>query len=180
MVTISAILLLAAATALGVFFLWIRSGSHSGLDEETIKASMRDVDVDAFRNLLDPEEEQYLRENLPHSEFKTIQRERLGAALDYIGALSHNASLLLQLGQTARQSPDSRVVDAGRHIVDNALRLRLYALWARCCVYAKIAFPSAILEPRTIVTHYQEMSNSVALLGRLQRSTGSTAAAKAV
>lgn len=171
MVTLLAIFFLAVATALGVFFLWVRSTTYSGVDEETIKASMRDVDVEAFRNLLDSEEEEYLRENLPASDFRAVQRERLAAALDYIGALSHNASLLLQLGQTARQSPDPRVADAGRHVVDNALRLRLYAVQVRCGVYAKIAFPGANLEPRGVVAHYQEVSNWAALIGRLQRPT---------
>lgn len=175
MVTLLAIFLLAAATALGVFFLWIRSGIRSGVNEETIKGSMREIDVEAFRNLLDPEEEQYLRENLPVADFRAVQRERLGAALDYIGALSHNASLLLQLGQTARQSPDPRIADAGRHVVDNAIRLRLYALQVRCGVYAKIAFPGATLEPRAVVTHYQEVSNWAALLGRLQHAGGAVA-----
>lgn len=179
MVTLLAIFLLAMATALGVFFLWTRSNAHTRLDEEAIKARMHDVDVEAFRNLLDPEEEQYLRENLPSSDFRAVQRERLVAALDYIGALSDNAALLLQLGQTARHSPDPRVVDAARHVVDNALRLRLYALQARCGVYAKIAFPGASLEPRNVVTRYHEVNNWASVLSRLQRPSGG-AVAKAV
>jgi hypothetical protein len=176
-VTLLAIFLLVVATALGVFLLWIRSGSHSGLDEETINARILAVDIEAFRNLVDPEEEQYLRENLPAADFRAVQRERLGAALDYIDALSHNASLLLHLGQTARQSPDPRVADAGRHVVDNALRLRLYALEVRCRLYAKIAFPGAALETRAVVIHYQEVSNWAALLGRVQHTGGAVAKA---
>ena len=169
MVTLLAIFILAVATALGVFYLWIRSGARSGVNEETIKGNMQEIDVEAFRNLLDAQEEQYLRENLPAADFRAVQRERLGTALDYIGALSHNASLLLQLGQIARQSPDPRIAEAGRHVVDNAIRLRLYALRVRCGVYTKIAFPEATLEPRAVVTHYQEVNNWAALLGRLQR-----------
>jgi hypothetical protein len=174
-VTLLAIVLLGTATALGVFFLWIRSGARSGVDEETIKGSMREIDVEALRNLLDPEEEQYLRENLPAADFRAVQRERLGAALDYIGALSHNASLLLKLGQSARQSPNPRIADVGRHVVDNAVRLRLYALQVRCGLYAKITFPGATLEPRAVVTHYQEVNNWAALLGRLQHPGGAVA-----
>ena len=168
MVTLLAILLLATATVLGVFFLWIRSGSHSGLDDETLDARIFAVDIEAFRNLVDPEEEQYLRENLPAADFRAVQSERLDAAKEYIGVLSHNAAFLLKLGQAARQSPDPRVADAGRHVVDNALRLRLYAMEVRCRLYAKIAFPGVALEPRAVVTHYQEVSNWAALLGRLQ------------
>ena len=177
MVTLLAIFLLAAATALGVFFLWIRSGTHSGLDEETINAGILTIDIEGFRNLVDPEEEQYLRENLTAADFRAVQRERLDAAKEYIGALSHNAALLLKLGQAARQSPAPRVADAGRHVEENALRLRLYALEVRCRLYAKIAFPGTALEPRAVVTHYREVSNWAALLGRLQQADGAVAKA---
>ena len=37
---------------------------------------LRSVDLRAFRNLMDPEEEDYLRQHLPAAEFRRIQRER--------------------------------------------------------------------------------------------------------
>ena len=178
MVALLATLLLTVATALGLFFLWIRSGTHSGLDEKTLNATIRTVDIEAFRNLVDPEEEQYLREHLPAADYRAVQRERLRAALEYVGALSQNAALLMRIGQAARLSPDTRVAEAGRHVVDNALRLRLYALEVRCRIYSKIAFPGAALEPRAVVTHYQEVSNWASLLGRLQHTGGAVAKAR--
>jgi hypothetical protein len=179
-VTILAILVLAGATALGVFFLWIRSKRRAGLDEAEINAKMSAVDLEAFRNLVDPEEEQYLRENLPAADFRAVQRERLVAALDYVGGLSQNASLLLQLGQVAKSSPDPRVAEAGQHIVDNAVRLRFYAVMVKGRLYAKIAFPTAKLEPAGVLSHYQEVSNWAALLGRLQHPAESAVVARAL
>ena len=177
--TLLAISALAVATALGVFILWIRSHGPAGLNEADINSKIQAVDVEAFRNLVDPTEEQYLRNSLPPVEFRAVHRERMKVALDYVGALSKNGALLLQLGQAAKASPEPRVAEAGQHIVDNALRLRLYALQVRIRLYAKIAFPTAKLEPAGVVSEYQAASNWAALLARLQDHTRQTAIAKA-
>lgn len=178
--TLLVVLIIFAATVLGVLFLWMRSRRHAAFDETEIGARINAFDLEAFRNLVDPEEEQYLRENLPAGDFRTLQRERLKAALDYVGALSENGALLLQLGQAAKTSSDPRVAEAGQHIVDNAVRLRLYALRVRTKLYAKIAFPSAKLEPTEVLTQYQEASNWAALLKRLQHLGEGTVVAKAL
>ncbi|MFZ0802262.1 MAG: hypothetical protein WAN70_08850, partial [Terriglobales bacterium] len=51
---------------------------------------IRSVDLRAFRNLTDPEEEEYLRLNLPPADFRRIQRERLRAAVEYIRCAAFN------------------------------------------------------------------------------------------
>jgi hypothetical protein len=113
-------------------------------------------------------------------DFRPVQRERMKAALDYVRALSQNGALLLQLGQSAKASSDPRVAEAGQHIVDNAVRLRLYTLRVRARLYVKIAFPTAKLEPAGVVSEYQEARNWAALLGRLQHPGGSAVTAKAI
>ena len=178
--TLLAISALAVATALGVFLLWLRSRGPSGLNEADINSKIQSVDVEAFLNLVDPTEEEYLRHSLPAVDFRAVQRERMKVALDYVRALSKNGALLLQLGQAAKASPEPRVAEAGQHIVDNALRLRLYTLQVRIRLYAKIAFPTAKLEPTGVVSEYQEASNWAALLVRLQDPTRQTAIAKAM
>ena len=60
---------------------------------------IRPVDVGAFRNLMDPEEEQFLRENLTKSDFRRIHRERLRAAIEYAGCAAWNAAILLEWGK---------------------------------------------------------------------------------
>jgi hypothetical protein len=179
-VTVLAISILALATALGVFFLWVRSTHYSGRNEADINSKINEVDLEAFQNLVSPQEELFLRENLAASDFRVVQRERLKAALDYVGALSENGALLLQLGQAAKASADPRVAEAGQHVVDNAVRLRLYALRVRARLYLKIALPTAKLEPTGVVNEYQEASNWAALLNRLQHPATTTAVAKAL
>jgi hypothetical protein len=179
-VTLLLVLIVFAGTALGVFLLWVRSRRRLGLNEAELSSTISDVDLEAFQNLVDPEEEEFLRENLPASDFRAVQRERLKAALDYVGALSQNGALLLQLGQAAKASADPRVAEAGQHIVDNAVRLRLYALRVRARLYVKIALPTAKLEPAGVVNEYQEASNWAALLNRLQHPANNVVIAKAL
>ena len=80
---------------------------------------LRYVDVDAFRNLIDPAEEEYLRLRLSHSDFRKIHRERLRAAVDYVSGAAHNAALLVRLAEVARSSSDPATAAA--------------ACWPGCC-----------------------------------------------
>jgi hypothetical protein len=118
----------------------------------------RPVDIDAFRNLIDPAEEDFLRRNLPTGEFRVIQRERLRAAVEYVSCAAHNAAVLVRLGEAARASSDPKIAQAGRQLLDSALRLRLYALLSMIRLYLGIAFPGAHLSAGSLADNYQHLS----------------------
>ena len=174
------ILVLIAGLALTFFLFRIRGFRVTLSESSKLADHLLAVDLDAFRNLVDPDEEQYLREHLPPAEFRSIQRQRLRAALDYIGGVSHNASILLRFGQTARLSHDPRVAEAARQLVDDAVRLRLYALVAAAKLCARIVFPDTLLEPVGIVDSYQSVIHRATLLGRLQDPTKAALLSKAL
>jgi hypothetical protein len=178
--TASLILVLFASVALVFFLLRMRGYGVAPVDSSNLGDRLRSVDLDAFRNLVDPDEEQFLRSHLPPSEFRAVQRQRLRAAVDYVAGVSHNAALLLHLGQGARRSPDALVAEAGRQLVDDAARLRLYSLVATSKLYAQMAFPGTVLEPAGIVDYYQSMSHRAALLGRLQNPAKAALLSKAL
>ena len=46
-----------------------------------LAGSIRPIDIDAFRNLINPIEDEYLRRRLPPSQFRMVRRERLRARL---------------------------------------------------------------------------------------------------
>jgi hypothetical protein len=165
--TVTVLLILLAVVTL--VLLIVRGGvGRVAWDEADLSGGIRPVDLDAFRNLIDPKEEEFLRANLPPAQFRTIERQRLCAATDYLREVSHNAALLLHLGQAARRNPDVRIAEAGQNLADNALRLRLYSVLALCKIYIRIAFPGAVLQPAGIVDRYQQMTERAAQLGRLQ------------
>jgi hypothetical protein len=136
-----------------------------GLTE--VSAQVRPVDVLAFRNLVDPREEDYLRARLPARAFRKVQRKRLLAAIAYVTCVAENAAILLRLGEAARSSADPEVVTAGQELVDAALRLRLYSLLVIPKLYLGVAFPSVPFSPAAIADKYQHVTGLVGQLGRM-------------
>lgn len=149
--------------------------SANVLEEPT--EHIRAVDVEAFRNLIDPGEEEYLRTNLSPAEFRRIQRERLRAAVEYVSCAAHNAAILLRLADAGRRSSNPATAEAAQKLVDNALRLRLYALHAIPRLYLGMILPGSRISPVRVVDRYEQMTRLVVLLGCLQYPTRGVSAA---
>lgn len=169
--TITLILVTFAALALAYFLFGIRRGATLRGDETDITRRLVEVNLVAFRNLVDEDEEQFLRQNLPSSEFRAIHRARSRAALDYIGGVFSNAGILLQFGQLAKRSTDPDVAEAGHRLVDNAARLRLFAVLASSKLVMGMIFPDAKLGAAGIADTYHQTKEWAAVIGRLQDPT---------
>lgn len=148
------------------------SAAVSKLDD--LAGRTRPVDLEAFRNIIDPEEEAFLRANLSPSEFRAVQRERLQAALDYVRNAAHNAAILLRLGEAAARSTDPKIVAAGQQLINSALRLRLYASLSIAKLYLGIALPGAHLSAGRLLDSYQQLSGLTGQLALLQRPAQAT------
>ena len=127
------------------------------------------IDLSAFRNLISPEEEEYLRRQLPPAEFKRLRKERLRAAVAYVQCALQNAAILLRLGEAAQTSADPQLATAGRKLVDNAIRLRLYAFFALSKLYLNIVFPGLQLSPVAVADRYEHLTEAMARFTRLQQ-----------
>jgi hypothetical protein len=172
-------LILVALAFLALGFL-IRVSKGRALTSEVLEnptEHIRAVDVEAFRNLVDPDEEEFLRTNLPPVEFRRIQRERLRAAVEYVSCAAHNAAILLRLADAGRRSSDPATAEAAQKLVDNALRLRLYALQAIPRLYLGMILPGSRISPVRIAESYEQMTRLVVLLGCLQYPTRGVSAA---
>jgi hypothetical protein len=132
---------------------------------------LRSVDLRAFRNLMDPEEEEYLRRNLPPADFRRIQRERLRAAVEYIQCAASNAAVLMRIAEAARRNPDPATAEAAARLIDNAIRLRSYAFQAIPKLYLAMVFPGRRFSSARVAESYEQMTRQVVLLG-LQYPTG--------
>ena len=86
------------------------------------------------------------------------------AALEYVQNSAHNAVFLLRMGEAATQSADPRIAQAGRQLVDTALRLRAYALLSGATLYVRMLFPQRRLAFGKLADNYQHLS---ALAGQL-------------
>ena len=165
-------ILVMVAMALLFLLLYMEGGHNSSVKSlEDLAGQTRPVDIEAFRNLMDPQEEEFLRANLLPREFRAIQRERLAAATEYIRNTTHNAGVLLRLGEAAARSTDPRIALAGRQLIDSALRLRAYALLSVSKLYLRMAVPEARLSYGQLAENYQHLSGLARQLALMQYPT---------
>jgi hypothetical protein len=165
-------ILIFVALAILLLLLYVEGGQNSSVNRlEDLAGRTRPVDLEAFRNLVDPREEDFLRTSLLPRDFREIQRERMRAALEYIRNTSHNAAFLLRLGEAATRSADPRIAQAGRQLIDSALRLRVYSLLSGGKLYVRMAFPEARLSYGKLADNYQYLSALASQLALMQYPT---------
>jgi len=133
-----------------------------------LDAYTRPVDLPAFRNLIDPAEEHYLRQRLPAGQFRALQRERAHAALDYVRRTAYNGALLLRVGEAASHDQDPEVAAAARALMNDALRLRMKAMLAMVVLYGRMAMPGARISVGRVTDIYENLTQGLVRLTRLQ------------
>lgn len=159
------VLVLAAFVTLAVLLYLARKRALAVRWLQEPAARLRSVDLEAFRNLVDPGEEQFLRAHLPPAEFRSIQRERLRAAVEYVSAVAHNANVLLRLGQAARLNADPSIAASGESLVETALGLRLTAFRSLAVLYLGIIVPGGHVSLSGVAERYELITEQVVLLG---------------
>lgn len=133
-----------------------------------LEASIQPIDVEAFRNLIDPAEDDYLRRRLSAWEFRVVRRERLLAMAAYVRIAGRNAAVLVRMGQQALVSGDIQTAEAARRLVDRALLLRRNAAFVLLRIYIALAWPTSGFMAAPILRGYEQLNGSAMLLGRLQ------------
>ena len=135
---------------------------------EDVSSAVRPVDLAAFRNLMNPQEEEYLQALLPPRAFRRVQRMRMAAAADYVRGAASNAAVLIRLGEAARSSPDPEIAEAAGKLVNDALRLRMLALLALVRITTARLVPGVGLSRVAVGEQYEQLVGQFAVLGRLQ------------
>jgi hypothetical protein len=164
------VLVVAAAVAL-VSILRItvsRSLQVSSRGGASVTGELQPIDIEAFRNLIDPAEDEYLRRRLPPAEFRSVRRERLRAVAVYVATSGRNAAVLIRIGQLALAANDAHTAEAARQMVNDALLLRRNAAFALLRIYLVLAWPGADLSAAPVLRGYERLNSSAMLLGRLQ------------
>jgi hypothetical protein len=168
MSTIFIVIVLSVLLA-ALFLLRQAKGCASGIKSpEDLRTQLRVVDIDAFRNLTDISEEEFLQSHLKRSEYRKIQRQRLRATLAYVSCVANNAAVLIRMGEAARTSTNPSVVEAGTKLVNNALRLRLQTFQLKANLYLRLVYPGLRIPSGELANQYEQMTRQGVLLGRLQ------------
>jgi hypothetical protein len=162
------VLVIVAVLALATILTVAVSRSLQAKESADLDGSIRQIDVEAFRNLINPAEDNYLRHRLPPAKFRTVRRERLRAMAAYIHVAASNAAVLVRVGEAALASGDPRVARAAHELVNDALLLRRNATVALARIYLALAWPNSGFAAVRVVDRYEQLSGAAMLLGRLQ------------
>lgn len=128
------IFVLVAIAATLVLLGTVRSHLHTGkrLEGQSVY-DLCPVDLEAFRNLVDPAESQFVKSMLPRSEFQRLQRHRMRVAQSYLRAMRSNAEILQSIGMRALESGAGEQAAAVSHMLHTATQVRIRSsvlLWS--------------------------------------------------
>jgi hypothetical protein len=166
--TLAIILVIVAVLALIFILGFTVSRSLQVSEGASLAGKIQPIDVAAFRNLINPAEDEYLRRRLSASEFRVVRRQRLRAMAAYVQTAGRNAVVLIRMGENAIAAADPQTLEAARQLVDNALLLRRNATFALVRIYVALAWPNSGLAATPILHGYERLNGSAMLLGRLQ------------
>jgi len=135
-------------------------------------ARMKQIDLPAFTNLIDPAQREYLRSRLSRHDFAYLERMRNRVCLEYVKRIADNATVLLSWGRSALLSPElAAYKDEAREIVDAAMTVRLTALYAIAQLYLGVVMPSLELQVGSLLTKYQYAASRMTTIGVLTHSS---------
>lgn len=162
------IIVISATLALGTILYLAMAQSLQAKRSADLAATIRPLDIVAFRNLIDPAEDDYLRRRLPPGQFRRVRRARLRAMAAYVQVAGRNADVQVRVAEIALASGDPRVAEAAHELVNDALLLRRNANVALARIYLALAWPNSEFAAVRVVDRYERLSGSAMLLGRLQ------------
>ena len=162
------VLVIAAVAALAIILRIAVTQSLQARGNARLAGTIRPIDLEAFRNLINPAEDVFLRQRLPPAQFRMVRRERLRAMAAYVYVAASNAASMVQVGEAALASKDLRVAGAARQLVNDALVLRRNTTVALARIYIAWAWPDSRFAAVRVVDRYERLSGAAMLLGRLQ------------
>ena len=158
-------LIIAIATVLSLFLVWkiLRSGVPEICSLDDWERKKHEVDPVALRILLEPSEEQFLRESLSPVQFRRFQRARCRLALRILELVGSNSAMLIKVGHLARVGANPALAKEADELISRALRLRVNLLFVQAYLWLKWLFPGWMLSVPALEIPYEE------LLGHLSR-----------
>jgi hypothetical protein len=168
MTIIAWIIVPASIITLVAVFWMLKGPSSATVNLDQLRSQLRPMDVEAFRNLIDSREREYLRDRLTLSDFRRIHRERMLAATDYVWCAAHNAGVLIRLGEAAKNVSDPSLAETASTLQQNAFRLRLQAFQAIPRLYLSMIVSDWDLAPQELADRCDRLTRQAIILGSLQ------------
>jgi hypothetical protein len=164
--TITVLVVALALCAVVLFYTAVRSRRKQA------GQAFRPVDLNAFRTLMDRDDEVFMKEKLPRHEFFHLKRQRIRVIVRYVARIASNASAVLHVGEAARLSPTPEVAATAAQVMELAAQIRLQCLVAMAKLTVEYAMPSVQLTPAMLVPKYLTLRENLKLLSNLQTQNG--------
>jgi hypothetical protein len=160
--------LLFAISAAVLILLWfaVRGRNTQVPRLESAEQALVPVDIEAFRNLIDSQQDRFLRQHLPARDFRRVQRARYRAVTEYLWQVADNASVILRLGESARASHEAGVESQGSELATAAIAVRLYCLLALVQAYSGVLFPGVNVSVGAVADSYDRLTAKVWAISR--------------
>jgi hypothetical protein len=85
------------------------------------------VNVEVFQQLTSPAQQRYLQETYGQAELLRIYREQLRLTIECLNRMTHNATLLQQLGYSQLHSGNQLIAELAQEMIDAGVHVRIYA-----------------------------------------------------
>jgi hypothetical protein len=160
--TITVLVIALALCAVVLFYTAVRSRRKQA------GQTFRTVDLNAFRALMDRDDELFMKAKLPRHEFFHLKRQRIRVMVRYVARIAANASAVMRAGEAARLSPIPEVAHTAVQVMELAGQIRVQCLVAFTKLTMEYAMPSLQLTPALLVPKYQILRENVKRLSNLQ------------
>ena len=108
-----------------VALIWFRFPDRTS---EDVIDFLLPVDFDKAAELLDPQVEAGLRQQLSPAEFRRLQRKRIHHYVAFVKRMSHNSAVLVEWANREAQSQDPRQAELAGKLQQLGVEVRLYSL----------------------------------------------------
>jgi len=159
------IVALAATTAI-VIRQVVRGSAQQMSGATDLEGRTKAVDVLAFRNLMDMDQDEFLRKSLAAREYRRLKRTRNRVAVSYVKTVYENSATLIRLGEVLQKQPAT--AEEGTRILDLAIKNRVSA--ALLLVKLRFGrFYPGVLTTEALARDYSHLKENVS--GILRRAT---------
>src|SRR5258708_7102388 len=120
-------------------FLNLRRRQAPGAELGDLMNSFLHVDVEVLSDVINPAQQRHLQETFGRDELLRIYRQQVGLTMECLRRMSHNATLLQQVGYTQLRSGNQLIASLAQEMVDAGVHVRLYTFMALIVLQVRTA-----------------------------------------
>lgn len=147
--------------------LWLVRGGVARTSERSSPRRLRQIDLPAFRNLLSPGDDEFLRSSLSPVHYRQVRRARLRAVQEYLVWIVEDCVVLIHMLQSHAQIEPSITWETAS-LIRSASKIRLisFVLWV--LLWGEYFFAGLKIQPLRLLKLYEEFRTSAGACLRLQ------------